>query len=334
MAIGDIVQAVEDLRRSEQKASTRTSVATLILVTRTPDEVDEAETVIDHLGVRHPARIITLLVPRGAEEGEDRVDAEVTLHAGEASGHAIWSDELRLKVSGGPVRHLASLLRPLQLSDLPVVVWYVRGLPDVGDPLLKAASAVIVDTKTATDPGEGEPALLQVFREVSRLSRKHTFIDLSWNRLRPWRSLLASLFAGEVFRPFLFDVERIEITGKVGPRMLLGGWLGSRMQVERKELHLFDGRHVAMSLFCRHGNETAEFTVERVPGERLVRSSAAIHGGPSHNELLALPKVALPLSLSEALRSIERDRIYEQSIKSISAWDSGPPQLPTNRIES
>src|SRR5688572_27826366 len=105
--------------------------------------------------------------------------------------------------------------------------------------------------------------------------------------------------------------------------MLLGGWIGSRLQHPREQLHLYDRRHVNMSFYCRHNDQSAEFTVERVPDERLVRSSATIFGGPSHNELLALPKIALPLSLSEALRSIDRDRIYEQSIKSISAWESG-----------
>jgi glucose-6-phosphate dehydrogenase assembly protein OpcA len=324
VAIADVVKAVEDLRRSEQKAATRTSIATLIIVTRTEDELAAAEEVIDQIGVRHPARIITLMVPRGADEGEDRVDAEVTLHAGNASGHRIWSDELRLKVSGGPSRHLASLLRPLQLSDLPVVVWYVNGLPDVGDPLLKLANAVIVDTKTGADPGQGEMAMLQVFKEVVRLSRKHTIIDLSWNRLRPWRALTSSLFSGDMFRPFVNNVSRVEVSGKLGPRMLLAGWLASRLYLERNVIHLYDERHVSLRMDSNVHDIHGDFLVERVPDERLVRSAGSIDGGPSHNELFALPSVALPDSLFEALRNLERDRIYEQAIKTITGWDFSP----------
>ena len=45
------------------------------------------------------------------------MDADVTLHTGTAAGHAMWSDEIRLRVGGGPSRHLASLLRPMLLSD-------------------------------------------------------------------------------------------------------------------------------------------------------------------------------------------------------------------------
>jgi hypothetical protein len=106
--IGDVVKALDDIRRAEQHAATRTSVATLIIVNRTPDELEQASSVIDHLGVRHPARIITLLAPEGAGQLEDRIDADISLHSGIAEGRQIWSDEIRLRVSGGPARHLPS----------------------------------------------------------------------------------------------------------------------------------------------------------------------------------------------------------------------------------
>ncbi len=320
VAIADVVAAVDKLRRDEVRAATRTSVATLIIVTRTTDELDEAETVIEHLGVRHPARIITLLAPLDARKGEDRVDADVVMHAGTAAGHAIWSDELRLRVSGGPARHLASLLRPLQLSDLPVVVWYVRGLPNERDPLLKLANAIVVDSKTATDPGEGEPAMHRTFASITSLSRKHTVIDLSWSRMSTWRQLLAMQFQGEVFGPMISGVESVEITGKMGPRTLLAGWLGSRLALSREQMHLYDGRHVAVKMHCSLDGQNADFLVERVGDQRLVHAAANIHGGASHEELLGLPDDALPLSLAAALRSIDRDKVYELSIKTIGMW--------------
>src|SRR4051812_12072054 len=70
--ISQIVAVIDDLRKEKLKASTRTSVATLIVVTRSDDEVDAANTVIEHLGARHPARIITLEVPEKAASGFDR----------------------------------------------------------------------------------------------------------------------------------------------------------------------------------------------------------------------------------------------------------------------
>ncbi len=320
VTVGDVTTAVEELRRNETSTATRTSVATLIAVARDQADMDDIDSVIEHLGVRHPARIVTLLVPKDAGQGDDRIDAEVRLHAGEAAGHAIWSDEIRLDISGGPARHLASLIRPLQLADLPVVVWYVRGLPDSGDPLLKMADAVIVNTKGAIPEDQGEAAMYRGLEQIGTLIRRHTIVDLSWHRLRTWRKLTAALFDGQVYRPFVAGVESVEIAGKLGPRTLLAGWLAERLRLQRDQLSLSDARHVGIKLHARVGDQTAEFSVERVEGERLVRASAVIAGGPSHSELLGLPDQALPLSLSSALKRLERDKSYEQTIKLVGTW--------------
>jgi glucose-6-phosphate dehydrogenase assembly protein OpcA len=319
-SVDAVLKALDNLRQTELRAATRTSVATLIIVNRTTDELDEAETVIDHLGERHPARIITLLAPEGAGEREDRIDADITLHSGVAEGHEIWSDEIRMRVSGGPARHLASLLRPLLLSDLPVIVWYINGIPDEGDPLLKVANAVVVDSKSAIDPGEGEMSMHRAFGHIAALTRRNFVVDLSWERLRPWRKLLAAQFDGAVYRPFIQGVHRLEITGKLGPRTLLAGWLGSRLNIDREHMHLYDGRHVSIRLFANVNGHEGEFCVERVAGEYLIRASAEIENGPHHEEIVGLPSGALPLSLSAALRRLERDRTYEQSIKLVGRW--------------
>jgi glucose-6-phosphate dehydrogenase assembly protein OpcA len=319
-SVDEVIKALDNLRQTELRAATRTSVATLIIVNRTTDELDQAETVIDHLGERHPARIITLLAPKGAGEREDRVDCDITLHSGMAEGHEIWSDEIRMRVSGGPARHLASLLRPLLLSDLPVIVWYVAGIPDERDPLLKIANAVVIDSKSAIDPGEGEISMHRAFGEIAALSRRNFIVDLSWERLRPWRKLLAAQFDGAVYRPFIQGIHRVEVTGKLGPRTLLAGWLGSRLHIERERMHLFDGRHVSLRLFSNINGTEGEFCVERIPGQYLIQASTKIENGPHHEEIVGLPSGALPVSLSAALRRLERDRTYEQSIKLVGRW--------------
>ena len=322
VTIADVVEAVEELRRTNPKIANRTSVATLIIVSRNPEELAIGNSVIEHLGVRHPARIITLFAPEGVGEGEDVVNAEVTLLAGEADGHPIWSDEIRLTVSGGPARHLASLLRPLQLADLPVVVWYVKGLPNEADPLLKLANAVIVDTKTASDPSaEGSEVMSKAIDAVAQLARKNTIIDLSWHRLRTWRQLLAAQFNGTVYRPFIGHVESVDISGKLGPRTLLAGWVASRLKLDQTAVHTHDARHVSITMKCRdEEGRRAEFRVERVEGERLVRASASVDGGPHHEELLNLPDDATPSSVSASLKRLERDRVYEQSIRLVGGW--------------
>jgi glucose-6-phosphate dehydrogenase assembly protein OpcA len=320
VSVGDVLKAIDNLRRNELRAATRTSVATLVIVTRSTDEVDDAETVIDHLGVRHPARIINILAPPDARRSESRVDADVTLHTGTAAGHSIWSDEIRLRVSGGPARHTASLLRPMLLSDLPVVAWYVRGIPSESDPILKIATGIVVDSKVVSGTGEGEPAMRHNFDSISLLCRKNVIVDLSWNRLRPWRRLLAAQFEGSSVRPFLNGIKSAEITGKLGPRTLLAGWLSSRLRLDREQLHLYDGRHVSIRIEAELDGVQAQFEVSRIEGQRLIRASTRVQNGPQHEELIGLPSDALPISLSDALRNLGRDRVYEQSIKLVAGW--------------
>lgn len=318
--IHDVVNAVDVLRRREQQAANRTSVATMTIVSRTDDHRATASTVIEHLGVRHPARIINLLAPIGAGTKESRIDAEVHLHVGQAEGHRIWSDEIRLDVSGGPARHLASLLRPLQLSDLPVVVWYVSGLPDPGDPLLKSADAVIFDSKTFVEDPEDVAGMHRAFSDVATLSRKHTLLDLSWARLLPWRRLLAGMFQGAAFQPFVEAVERVEIGGKLGPRVLLAGWMGSRLHLDHDAFDLVDRRHVGIVVHSRLNGVPGRFTVRRTEEQRLVVASAEVEGGPSYEEVITLPEDTLPRSLASALRKLERDRVWEQAVKFSGAW--------------
>jgi hypothetical protein len=132
--------------------------------------------------------------------------------------------------------------------------------------------------------------------------------------------LLATQFDGAVYRPFVQGVHRAEITGKLGPRTLLAGWLGSRLDIDREKMHLYDGRHVEMRLFSNVNGTEGEFAVQRIAGEYLIKASVAIENGPAHEEIVGLPSGALPLSLSAALRRLERDRTYEQSIKLVGRW--------------
>mgnify|MGYP007039598302 CR=1 FL=1 len=62
--------------------------------------------------------------------------------------------------------------------------------------------------------------------------------------------LLAAQFDGSVYRPFVEHIDRVEITGKLGPRTLLAGWLGSRLHLDRDAMHLYDARHVSILMIA------------------------------------------------------------------------------------
>jgi glucose-6-phosphate dehydrogenase assembly protein OpcA len=305
VAVGDVLEALAGLRRGEARTATRTSVLTLIVVAADADDAARAGATVAALGARHPARTL-LLFPGPADAA--KVNADVQLLCAEVEGADVWSEQVTLTVPDRLHDHLASLIEPFTLPDLPVAVWYVSDLPGLADPLLDTADTVLVDTKEL-----GEVA---AFASVAELCRRHTVVDLSWTRLRPWRELLAGLFEGSAFRPFAGQVEAAEVDGKEGPRHLLAGWLSSRLHLAPDRFTLQPARHVTLRL--RAGG--AEFEVTRSEGERLVRARAEVEGGPHHRDVLPLPDESLPWSLADALTHLERDKVYEQALRAALAF--------------
>jgi hypothetical protein len=306
--VGEVIDALEGLRRGEARTATRTSVLNLVVVAADGDDAARAGDAMAGLGGRHPAR--TLLLAPGPVDGA-RVNASVELLGAEVEGHGVWSEQISLTACGALWQHLDSLIEPLTLPDLPIAVWYVSALPALADPLLDCADAVLVDSKELGDAS--------AFPLLVELARRHTVVDLSWSRLRPWRELLGGLFEGSAFRPWLSRIDRAEVAGKEGPRHLLGGWVSSRLALPARAVALSEQRHVRLRLHA----PGAVFEVERREGERMVRARAAVEGGPAHEEVMPLPDDSLPWSLADALTHWQRDRVFEQSLRGALAFSLG-----------
>ncbi|MDQ3757750.1 MAG: glucose-6-phosphate dehydrogenase assembly protein OpcA [Actinomycetota bacterium] len=305
VGVGDVLDALERLRRGQQRTATRTSVVSLVVVATDEDEARRACDADRLLGGRHPGRTITVRCMGEAEDGP-RIDADVVL---EGAGD-VWWEEVQLRVAGPVTSHLDSLIEPLVLADLPTALWFAGRLPEWDDPLLRTADAVLVDSKEA--PQDSSFALIE------QLLRHHPVVDLSWVRLRPWRVLLAGLFEGSTYRPFVHRVSSVSVAGKPGPRRLLAGWLVSRLGLSPSAVTLGDDRHVQVRLEA----DGACFEVTRQPGERVVRASARVAGGPGHEDVLSLPDQSLPWSLGEALTHLGRDKVYEQSLHALLGFAS------------
>lgn len=308
--LGTVVDTMVQLRRSVARTASRTWVMTLVAVAETDDEVYQATQVLRALGAHHPARLVLVQPQRENEASGARpgIDASVTIYGTEVDGHPLTFDEVTLWVRGEASEHLDSIVEPFTLSDLPVVVWYPARLPGVAEPLLAKASSVLVDTKDAHDVAG-----------LIALAGRRAVVDLSWMRLRPWREMVAALFEPADFRPYVQQITSAHIAGKGGPRRLLGGWVASRLGLPKERLELTDARHARV--FLRAG-EAATFEVARREGERVVRASAAVEGGPSHQELLPLPDDSLACSLAEALTHLGRDRVWQQSLAAGVAADA------------
>ncbi len=304
--VGEVLAALDELRRPEPMPPTRTSVLTLVIVAKHRAEAARAQAAVHELGGRHPARVLTLLFD-GDRGGASRLDAELRLLGGQAEGHEVWFEEIELQVRGQASMHLDSLIEPFTLPDLPVVCWFVTELPDPEDPLLAAADVLVVDARQF-----GEAAC---FATLLTLARKRPVVDLSWARLTPWRSLLAGLFEGPDFRPFVTCVVRSEVWGRTGPCRLLGGWLADRLDLPLSAIELSAAPHVGLRLHARSpSGQAATFEVIRGDG-RLVSARAAIAGGPESEAVLQLPEATPAWGLPEALSRLEHDRLYERALR-------------------
>jgi glucose-6-phosphate dehydrogenase assembly protein OpcA len=310
--LSDVVSALADLRhQSLGRTPIRTAVMTLVAVIPNDDQAYAASRALRALGRHHPARIVLL---RPDPDQVATLDGRAALFATDEDGPRVYFEEVTLLVGGQASNHLDSVVEPFTLADLPVPVWYAGDVPDPSDPLLSVATALIVDSRDAAGSGR--------MRSLLEIARRRTVVDLSWIRLRPWRELLADLFTPPQRRPWLQAVEGVEITGKVGPRQLLGGWLVSQLHLLPHQVTLVDAQHVEIRIVCRRDAQSATFEVGRGQLHRTVTARAIVPGEPPSAERGATIPLAddpLATSLSEGLTHLEPDVIWERAL-SAATW--------------
>jgi glucose-6-phosphate dehydrogenase assembly protein OpcA len=307
VTVRQVEAALSDLRRHEQRAAVRASVLTLVAVVKENAAADAVLDVMHELGGRHPSRTIVVVLD---DKGDGAMDAAASVRAVEREGRAVCFEEIVLRVRGGARHHLDSVVEPFALPDLPMVVWLPAHLPAPGDPLLEVADRIVVDSRAVAGGGTGTGETHSVLPTISALARRLPVTDLSWTRLAPWRSLMAGLFEGAAYRPFLREIERVEVNGNYGPRHLLGGWLLRRLQLPLARVSLSPAEHVSIRITAVHRDRTGVFTVVRPGAARVIQSSVEIDKGPSVSQTLQMRQQWPALALAGALTRMGRDDFY------------------------
>ncbi len=343
--LSEVLAALDDLRRraAGQGASMRAAVMTLVVVDGTDSETDACLSSVRALGSHHPCRLVML---KPDPDSTPSIDAEACLWrtstedatltaaavsgttpgsgpqaggpqagetgpAQEAGDHPIFFEELHLRVGGQAASHLASIVGPFALADMPLVLWFPGPLPDPADPLLRVATALLVDTRVA---GSEATEVAHAYRTLLELANHHPVVDLSWVRLQPWRELLAGLFDPEQNRAMLKSVRSAQVRGKPGPRHLLGGWLLAQLDLRAREVTLEDARHVEIEIDAGAGGNEGTFIVSRDEGTRAVWARAVLSSGVAHSQALPLPDDSLTSALSAAMGNLRADRVWERAL--------------------
>lgn len=313
VSVKEVLDALDELRRPEQLPATRRTVLTLVVVAGGEEGAAWADRAVLELGGRHPARTLTLLPAPDAPPG---LDADVQLLGGETDGRKVWFEHVELEVRGPAAHHLDSLIEPFTVADLPVVVWFLGRLPAEDDPLLSAADLVLLDSREFGD--------VDCFRTVAALGESRPVLDLSWARLLPWRSLLASLFDAPDYAPFLDGVRSVRVRGRTGPRHLLAAWIASRLALSAHIVHLEEAEHVGIELVAEHDGRRGEFSVVRPDDDRTVLAVARVEGGPETRSTASLTDASPSWGLTEALGQMGPDEVYEAALATVLRfWRSG-----------
>ena len=314
--LGDVAAALSELRHgSREGGSPRTAVMTFIAVAGDDEHARAASSALRALGSNHPSRIVIF---RPNPDAVATLDARATLFSVEQAGHEVNFEEISLNVCGQAANHLDSLADAFTISDLPVPVWYVGSIPDVTDPLLTIATAVLVDSRDAAGPDR--------LRSLMELSRRLPVVDLSWTRLKPWRVLAAALFSEPTTRPWLAGIESVVVEGKEGPRHMLGGWAIAQLGLAAGQLTLRDARHVRITIECVQDGRRATFTVGRFGDDRMLEATAALPDGPCAPRHLGLSEDPLAASLAEGLVHLEPDPVWQRALVSATRLESWPTE--------
>jgi glucose-6-phosphate dehydrogenase assembly protein OpcA len=224
----------------ERRVAPRSSVMNLVVIAGRAEVGERIASIVDGLTGRHPSR--TLLVSQADPDGPPWLDAQVQAHCMlPRDGAAEVCAELVYLTAGGQAgQHLAGVVSPLLIHDLPVTIWWA-GEPRLDSPqtadLLDLADRVLVDGSSWS--GDGLARLVGMSRLPRRF--KVEIADFAMLRQSRWREAIASTFDRPAMLPFLAGLREITVTyaareGSSGAANVVKplyhvAWLASRLRM-------------------------------------------------------------------------------------------------------
>ena len=224
-----------------RQAAARTSVMNLVVVAGDSETGTRTAETIRRLTGRHPSRTIVVLL--ADPDGPPWLDGRIQAHCmrPRADAPETCTEMIFLTAGGETGRHLAALVTPLLVHDLPVTTWWPGEPPlttEVSDELLAQTDRLVVDgSGWAADGLARLRQLAELYDQYPRLSIR----DFGFVRQSRWREAIASLFDLPDFLPYLGYVRRVSVTygtrdetGAPGTTNVVKplyhvGWLASRL---------------------------------------------------------------------------------------------------------
>ena len=199
----------------------RSSVLNLVVIAGDRATADRCARTISGTAGSHPSR--SLIISEVDPDAPSGLDASIETVALHAAGHRTetGAEMIQVAARGEAGRHLASIIVPLLVHDLPVAIWW-PGQPALAshrsDRLLPIADRLIVDGSEWE--GNGLDLLVKLAQIAdsrrpggrSAAHRALVVVDFALVRQSRWREALASVYDLPDLRPHLGTVRSIDVT--------------------------------------------------------------------------------------------------------------------------
>jgi hypothetical protein len=334
----------------------RTGVMNLAVVANGAERAAHAASILATLP-RSPSRTL-FIVPRDPE-GPATFAARLEVFCAvtpRGDGTSACTELLWIDVGGPAAHHLASIVPPLSLHDLPTLLWWdapMNAAENDVRQLFRGVDRVIIDG--ATQPSDGLSTIRTLFTAADGAGVALT--DFALLRQGRWRDSIATMFDEEAVTPFLSAINKISIdySGGKGSSASINvvrpayhvAWLASRLNASiQTPLHLGDGagwraelrdaaRHpVAVELnpvdsVLGAGTTIAvriaadrrgdHFDLEVRADSTSTRAIAKINGAVVHERTFQAPRWTEATLLSESLEFGEVDPLSPAILRTMSA---------------
>ena len=222
----------------ERRVAARSSVMNLVVIAGRGEVGERAASIVEGLAGRHPSR--TLLVVPADPDGPPWLDAQVQAHCvlPSATAPETCSELVYLTCGGESAQHMAGLVTPLLIHDLPVTVWWPnepRFESGASTELLNLADRILVDGSGWSGDG------LERLATLTALPHRYQVevADFALLRQARWREAIASTFDRPAILPYLGHLDHIKIhyaakTGAPGTSNVVrplyhAAWLAARL---------------------------------------------------------------------------------------------------------
>ena len=334
----------------------RTGVMNLAVVANGAERAAHAASILATLP-RNPSRTL-FIVPRDPD-GPATFAARLEVFCAvtpRGDGTSACTELLWIDVGGPAAHHLASIVPPLSLHDLPTLLWWdapVNAAESDVRQLLRGVDRVIIDG--ATQPSDGLATIRTLFAAAE--SAGVALTDFALLRQGRWRDSIATMFDEDSAAPFLNAINKISIDYSRGKGSSASinvvrpayhvAWLASRLKASVKtplhvsgsagwraelqdplrhaiavELNQVDsvlGAGTTIAVHIAADRRGDHFDLEVRADSTSTRAIAKINGAVVHERTFQAPRWTEATLLSESLEFGEVDPLSPAILRTMNA---------------